>query len=87
MSCKKCCSSSQTKWILAGSVSMTLVLAISMILGLTLYQRTRPGRSSLLPVPIFSSLTSLSSTYVPNSILPSPEQKAVDFACSLNFSL
>lgn len=43
MSCKKCCSSSQTKWILAGSVSVTLVLAISMILGLTLYQRTRPG--------------------------------------------
>lgn len=56
MSCKQWCSSSQAKWILAGSVSMTLVLAISMILGLTLYQRTQPGRTSPLPAhpPNFS---------------------------------
>ncbi|XP_021055564.1 protein FAM151A [Mus pahari] len=43
MSCMKWCSSSQAKWILAGSVSVTLVLAISLILGLTLHQGTQPG--------------------------------------------
>lgn len=49
MSCKKWCSSSQAKWILAGSVTVTLVLAISLILGLTLHQGTQPGRTFPLP--------------------------------------
>lgn len=52
MACKKWCSSSQAKWILAGSVSVTLVLAIAMILGLTLHQGTHPGRTSLLPAQL-----------------------------------
>lgn len=67
MACKKWCSSSQAKWTLAGSVSVTLVLAISMILGLTLHRGTHPGRTSPLPAhfPNFSSLTSLSSAHVP----------------------
>ncbi|KAL1776963.1 FAM151A [Sigmodon hispidus] len=43
MSCKKWCSHSSTKWILAGSISVTLVLAISMILSLTLLRGTQPG--------------------------------------------
>ncbi|XP_008831215.1 protein FAM151A [Nannospalax galili] len=40
MTCKKWYSNSQTKWILVGSASVTLVLTISMVLGLTLH---RPG--------------------------------------------
>ncbi|XP_006977766.4 protein FAM151A [Peromyscus maniculatus bairdii] len=43
MSCKRWCSNGQAKWILAGSISVTLVLALSMILGLTLHRGTQPG--------------------------------------------
>uniref|UniRef100_A0A8C2MEA8 Protein FAM151A n=1 Tax=Cricetulus griseus TaxID=10029 RepID=A0A8C2MEA8_CRIGR len=43
MSCKKWCSNSQDKWILVGSVSVTLVLTIAMVLGLTLNRGTQPG--------------------------------------------
>ncbi|XP_021490963.1 protein FAM151A [Meriones unguiculatus] len=43
MSCKKWCSNHQTKWILAGSLTVTLVLTISMVLGLTLRSGTQLG--------------------------------------------
>lgn len=53
MSCKKWCSNRQAKWILAGSVTVTLVLTVSVVLGLTLHRGTQLGRncSFLHPAP------------------------------------
>lgn len=67
MSCKKWCLNSQTKWILAGSVSVTLVLTIAMVLGLTLHRGTQTGKNSYFPS---SQPTPAISHPLPHQALP-----------------